>query len=257
MEEAISDNNNCRLVNLAILLHNAVWVRKNIFIHLQLLKMSSLRLLLHLPSYHYPYSSPYLLLLLLLPLPTTTPTPPLTYYYPYSSPYLLLPLLLPLPTTTPTPPLTYYYPYSSPYLLLPLLLPLPILCSPGAWSEVTSMVTYVMMTNYSAPTWQLALIHCCQSVISWTSGRRKSRMGHAERDVDATKVTSRSDKQLKSHTCEHTIYTCASHPECSTAGCGRLAPRPARPRHTKGSPHCPVTTQSMKHIYMYTVYKLS
>ena len=37
----------------------------------------------------------------------------------------LIPLLLPLPTT-PTPPLTYY--------------------SPGAWSEVASMVTYVMMT---------------------------------------------------------------------------------------------------------------
>ena len=128
-------------------------------------------------TYYYPYSSPYLLL---LPLPTTTPTPPLTYYYPYSSPYLLLPLLLPLPTTTPTPPLTYYYPYSSPYLLLPLLLPLPTttptppltyyypysttttptppltyyypysspyLLFPGAWSEVTSIVTYVMMTN--------------------------------------------------------------------------------------------------------------
>ena len=45
-------------------------------------------------------------------------------------------LLLPLPTTTPTPPLTYY--------------------SPGAWSEVTSMVTYVMMTN--------SLIHYCQSM---------------------------------------------------------------------------------------------
>ena len=56
--------------------------------------------------------------------------------YPYSSPYLLLPLLLPLPTTTPTPPLTYY--------------------SPGAWSEVTSMVMYVMMTN--------SLIHYCQSM---------------------------------------------------------------------------------------------
>ena len=37
----------------------------------------------------------------------------------------LLPLLIPLPTTTtPTPPLTYY--------------------SPGAWSEVISMVTYVI-----------------------------------------------------------------------------------------------------------------
>ena len=106
-------------------------------------------LLLPLPT---TYSSPYLLLPLLLPLPTTTPTPPLTYYYPYSttttptppltyyypysSPYLLLPLLLPLATTTPTPPLSYYYPYSSPYLLFP-----------GAWSEVTSIVTYVMMTN--------------------------------------------------------------------------------------------------------------
>ena len=75
-------------------------------------------------TYYYPYST------------TTTPTPPLTYYYPYSSPYLLLPLLLPLATTTPTPPLSYYYPYSSPYLLFP-----------GAWSEVTSIVTYVMMTN--------------------------------------------------------------------------------------------------------------
>ena len=48
----------------------------------------------------------------------------------------LLPLFLPLPTTTPTPPLTYY--------------------SPSAWSEVTSMVTYVMMTN--------SLIHYCQSM---------------------------------------------------------------------------------------------
>ena len=93
----------------------------------------------------YPYSSPYLLLLLPLPLPTTTPPPPLTYYYSSPSPYLLLllplplptsTLLLPLPTTTPTPPLTYY--------------------SPGAWSEVTSMVTYVMMTN--------SLIHYCQSM---------------------------------------------------------------------------------------------
>ena len=46
-----------------------------------------------------------------------TPTPPFTYYYLY-------------------PPLTYY--------------------SPGAWSEVTSMVTYVMMTN--------SLIHYCQSM---------------------------------------------------------------------------------------------
>ena len=44
-----------------------------------------------------------------------------------------------------------YYPYSSPYLLLPLLY-----YSPGAWSEVTSMVTYVMMTN--------SLIHYCQSM---------------------------------------------------------------------------------------------
>ena len=43
MEEAISDNNNRQIVNLAILLHNAVWVGKNIFIHLQLLKISSLR----------------------------------------------------------------------------------------------------------------------------------------------------------------------------------------------------------------------
>ena len=60
---------------------------------------------------------------------------PMTYY-PYSSPYILLPLLLPLHTTTRTPPLTYY--------------------SPGAWSEVTSMVTYVMMTN--------SLIHYCQSM---------------------------------------------------------------------------------------------
>ena len=41
--EAISDNNNRRIVNLAILLHNAEWVGKNIFIHLQLLKISSLR----------------------------------------------------------------------------------------------------------------------------------------------------------------------------------------------------------------------
>ena len=93
----------------------------------------------------------------------TTPIPPLTYYYPYSSPYLLLSLFLPLPTTIPIPPLTYYvytptppliyyysspspsyhYPYSSPYLLFP-------------WSEVTSMVTYVMMTN--------SLIHYCQSM---------------------------------------------------------------------------------------------
>ena len=46
-------------------------------------------------------------------------------YVPYSSPYLLLPLPLPKPTTTPTPLLTYY--------------------SSGAWSEVTSMVMYVMM----------------------------------------------------------------------------------------------------------------
>ena len=90
----------------------------------------------------YPYLLP-----ILLPLPATTPTP---------SPYLLLPLLLPLPPTTPTPPLTYYYPYPSPYLLLPLLLPLPTPYSPGAWSEVTSMVTYVMMTNYFAPTWYFA-----------------------------------------------------------------------------------------------------
>ena len=44
-----------------------------------------------------------------------TPTPPFTYYYLY-------------------PPLTYY--------------------SPGAWSEVTSMVTCVMMRN--------SLIHYCQ-----------------------------------------------------------------------------------------------
>ena len=120
-----------------------------------------------IPAYMYPYvpySSPYLLLPLLLPLPTTTPTPPFTYYYPYSTPYLLLPLLLPLPTTTPTPPLTYYYPYSSPYLLCiyPYSSPYLLLYStppltyyfPGAWSEVTSMVTYMMMTN--------SLIHYCQ-----------------------------------------------------------------------------------------------
>ena len=128
---------------------------------------------LGMPTMYYPYSSPYLLLPLFLPLPTTTPIPPLTYYYPYSSPYLLLPLFLPLPTTTPIPPLTCYvytptppltYYSSSPYLPLPLLLPLPTTTptppltyySPGAWNEVTSMVTYVMMTN--------SLIHYCQSM---------------------------------------------------------------------------------------------
>ena len=137
-------------------------------------------------------------------IPTTTPTPPNTYhypyYYPYSSPYLppwappaflegwgqdrvrgrhltakyyyrgvvcfrpiqrggggggggaWPPLGAPITYTPPYtyyylyPPLPYYYPYSSPYLL-----------SPGAWSEVTSMVTmYVMMTN--------SLIHYCQSM---------------------------------------------------------------------------------------------
>ena len=73
---------------------------------------------LGMPMTYYSYSSPYLLLPLLLLLPT-----------------MFIPLLL-LPTTTPTPPLTYYF--------------------PGAWSEVTSMVTYVMMTN--------SLIHYCQSM---------------------------------------------------------------------------------------------
>ena len=48
----------------------------------------------------------------------------------------LLPLLLPFPTTTSTPPLTYY--------------------SPGAWSEVTSMVTYVIAARVrNISTWIL------------------------------------------------------------------------------------------------------
>ena len=133
-------------------------------------------------------------------IPTTTPTPPNTYhypyYYPYSSPYLppwpppaflegwgqdrvrgrhltakyyyggvvcFRPIqrgggggggegMAPpggahvlLPTPTPTPPFTYYYLYP------PLTY-----YSPGAWSEVTSMVTSVMMRN--------SLIHYCQSM---------------------------------------------------------------------------------------------
>ena len=43
MEDTISDNNNRRIVNLAILLHNAVWIGKNILIQLQFLKISPLR----------------------------------------------------------------------------------------------------------------------------------------------------------------------------------------------------------------------
>ena len=96
---------------------------------------------LGMPTTYYPYPSPCLLLPLLLPLPTMyipllLPLP--TTYIPLLLPLptTYIPLLLPLPTTTPTPPLTYY--------------------SPGAWSEVTSKVTYVMMTN--------SLIHYCQSM---------------------------------------------------------------------------------------------
>ena len=133
---------------------------------------------LGMPTTYYPYSSPYLQLPLFLPLLTTPYLPlplflpllttpylplplllplPTTPYLPLplllplpTTPYLPLPLLLPLPTTTPTPPLTYYP--------LPTTTPTPPLTyySPGAWSEVTSMVTYVMMMN--------SLIHYCQSM---------------------------------------------------------------------------------------------
>ena len=120
-------------------------------------------------------------------IPTTTPTPPNTYhypyYYPYSSPYL--------PPWAPPAFLEgwgqdrvrgrhltakYYYggvvcfrpiqrgggggegmaPPGGAHDLLPTPTPLLTYYSPGAWSEVTSMVTCVMM-RYS-------LIHYCQSM---------------------------------------------------------------------------------------------
>ena len=121
-------------------------------------------------------------------IPTTTPTPPNTYHYPYYYAFLegwgqdrvrgrhltakyyyggvvcfrpiqrggegegMAPHPPPPPPggahdllPTPTPPFTYYYLYP------PLTY-----YSPGAWSEVTSMVTCVMMRN--------SLIHYCQSM---------------------------------------------------------------------------------------------
>ena len=81
-----------------------------------------------------------------------------------------------------------------------------------------------------------------QCVVTWTSGRLRSRMGHAY--VMSTLPRSPADRTNNSitHLRTYNIYMCITYPECSTAGCGRLAPRPARPRHTMGSPHCPVTT---------------
>ena len=86
-----------------------------------------------IPPLVYPCFSPYLLRIY--------PTPPLTYYVYTPTPPLTYYIYTPIPPLTyyvytPTPPLTYY--------------------SPGAWSEVTSKVTYVMMTN--------SLIHYCQSM---------------------------------------------------------------------------------------------
>ena len=129
---------------------------------------------LGMPTTYYPYPSPCQLLPLLLPLPTTY----ILLLLPLSTTYI--PLLLPLPTTTPTPPLTYYVYTPTPPLTYYVYTPTPPLTyyvytptppltyyvytptppltyySPGAWSEVTSKVTYVMMTN--------SLIHYCQSM---------------------------------------------------------------------------------------------
>ena len=117
-------------------------------------------------------------------IPTTTPTPPNIYHYPYNYPYSS-PYLPPW-----APPaflegwgqdrvrgrhLTAKYYYGGVVCFrpiqrgggggmappggahdLPLLLPLPTTTSILPWSEVTSMVTCVMMRN--------SLIHYCQSM---------------------------------------------------------------------------------------------